>query len=151
MLISSISAMIWAGPRVTQVMAEDHKLWKWFSIKTTSKVPLRAIWLQAVITLVLLFTGTFEQVLIYSGFVLQLFAALAVSAIFVIRSKNKTSNGFQSPLFPIPQIIFLILSCWVLIYLFIAQPLETGLGLLNLVLGLLVFKLDKVYGKSLQK
>ena len=151
MLISSISAMIWAGPRVTQVMAEDHKLWKWFSKKTTSKVPLRAIWLQAVITLVLLFTGTFEQVLIYSGFVLQLFAALAVSAIFVIRSKNKTSNGFQSPLFPIPQIIFLILSCWVLIYLFIAQPLETGLGLLNLVLGLLVFKLDKVYGKSLQK
>lgn len=151
MLISSISAMIWAGPRVTQVMAEDHRLWKWFSKKTTSKVPLRAIWLQTVITLILLFTGTFEQVLIFSGFVLQLFAALAVSAIFVIRYKHKTSNGFQSPLFPIPQIIFLVLSCWVLIYLFIAQPLETGLGLLNLVLGLLVFKLDRVYGKSLQK
>ncbi len=151
MLISSISAMIWAGPRVTQVMAEDHKLWKWFSKKTTSKIPLRAIWLQTAITLILLFTGTFEQVLIFSGFVLQLFAALAVSAIFVIRCKNKTNNGFKSPLFPIPQIIFLILSCWVLIYLFIAQPLETGLGLLNLVLGLLVFKLDGLYGKSLQK
>ena len=151
MLISSISAMIWAGPRVTQVMAEDHRLWKWFSKKTTSRVPLRAIWLQTTITLILLFTGSFEQVMIYSGFVLQLFAALAVTGVFVIRRKAKTSNGFKSPLFPIPQIIFLILSLWVLIYLLIARPLETGLGLLNLLIGLLVFKLDMVYRKSLRK
>ena len=44
MLISSISAMVWAGPRVTQVMAEDHALWSWFALKTKQKVPLRAIW-----------------------------------------------------------------------------------------------------------
>ncbi len=146
MLISSISAMVWAGPRVTQVMAEDHALWRWFALKTKHKVPLRAIWLQTAITLGLVFTGTFEQVMIYSGFVLQLFAALAVAAVFVIRRENKTKSGFRSPFFPIPQIIFLMLSAWVLIYLVFAQPLETGLGLLNLVLGFLVYKLDGYYG-----
>ncbi len=148
MLISSISAMIWAGPRVTQVMAEDHKLWTWFSKKTISNVPLRAIWLQTAITLILLFTGTFEQVLIYSGFVLQLFAALAVGGVFVIRIKHKSHDAFKSPLFPIPQLIFLILSCWVLVYLLIAQPLETGLGLINLLLGILIFYCDKYLSKS---
>lgn len=146
MLISSISAMVWAGPRVTQVMAEDHALWRWFSVKTRKKVPLRAIWLQTAITLVLLFTGTFEQVMVYSGFVLQLFAAFAVAAVFVVRRKNISKNGFRSPFFPIPQIIFLVLSAWVLIYLVFAQPLETGLGLLNLVLGFLVYKFDGLYG-----
>ncbi len=150
-LISTISAMIWAGPRVTQVMAEDHGLWRWFSKKTKNSVPLRAIWLQTTITLILLFTGTFEQIIIYSGFVLQLFAALTVAGVFVMRAKNKSNRGFRSPLFPIPQLIFLVLSFWVLLYLLIAQPLETGLGLLNLVLGFLVFKLDRVYEKSLQK
>ena len=149
MLISSISAMVWAGPRVTQVMGEDHILWKWFSKKTTHAVPLRAIWLQTVITLLLLFTGTFEQVMIYSGFVLQMFAALAVAGVFVIRRRNKTHKGFKSPFFPIPQLIFLALSCWILIYLVIAQPLETGLGLLNLLIGFLGFKLDRFYRNKL--
>ena len=149
LLISSISAMIWAGPRVTQVMAEDHKLWKWFSKKTRHAVPLRAIWLQTTITLLLVFTGTFEQVIIYSGFVLQMFAALAVAGVFVIRARNKTHKGFKSPFFPIPQLIFLALSCWILIYLLIAQPVETGLGLLNLLVGILVFKFDNFYRNKL--
>jgi len=151
MLISSISAMVWAGPRVTQVMGEDHRLWKWFSIKTSGKVPLRAIWLQTFITLILLLTGTFEQVMIYSGFVLQMFAALAVAGVFVVRRKNKSNNVFKSPLYPIPQLIFLVLSCWVLLYLIIAQPVESGLGLLNLLVAVLVYKLDRIYSNKLKE
>nr|WP_299344878.1 amino acid permease [Allomuricauda sp.] len=151
MLISSISAMVWAGPRVTQVMGEDHLLWQWFSKKTKKAIPVRAIWLQTAMTLLLLLTGTFEQVLIYSGFVLQLFAALTVAGVFVVRSKKgmaKPKDAFRSPLFPIPQLIFLILSAWILIYLLIAQPLETGLGLLNLILGLIVYKIDTRYSSK---
>jgi len=151
MLISSISAMVWAGPRVTQVMAEDHRLWRWFALKTKNSVPLRAIWLQTAITLILLYTGTFEQVMIYSGFVLQLFAALSVAGVFVIRRKKNPKGGFRSPLFPIPQIIFLVMSLWVLIYLLFAQPFESGLGLLNLVLGFLVYKFDGFYSRTAEK
>ena len=91
-------------------MVLSHKLWRWFSIKTKNNVPLRAIWLQTSITLMLLFTGTFEQVMIYSGFVLQLFASLVVAGVFVVRRKNKTKSGFRSPFFPIPQIIFLVIQ-----------------------------------------
>ncbi|MGB5434279.1 MAG: APC family permease [Maribacter sp.] len=148
MLISSISAMVWAGPRVTQAMAEDHTLWRWFAQKTMGKVPLRAIWLQTAITLGLLFTGTFEQVMIYSGFILQLFAALAVAAVFVVRRRNKSKSGFRSPIFPLPQLIFLILSAWILMYLLIAQPFETGLGLVNLALGYMVYRIDLFYTKN---
>ncbi|WP_299212280.1 amino acid permease [uncultured Aquimarina sp.] len=151
MLVSCISAMIWVGPRVTQVLAEDHTLWRWFSVKTKKQVPIRAIWLQTTITIMLLLTGTFEQVLIYSGFVLQMFAALTVAGVFVVRRKNITKKGFRSPFFPIPQIIFLILSFWVLVYLLVAKPLETGLGLLNLVLGFLVYAFDGFYSKRLSK
>ena len=143
LLISSISAMVWAGPRVTQVMGEDHRLWRWFSVKNAKQIPVRAIWLQAAITIAMVLTGTFEQVMIYSGFVLQMFAALAVSSVFVVRRRNHAQEGFKSPLFPLPQVIFLALSAWVLIYLLWAQPLETGLGLINILLGFLVYKSEK--------
>ncbi|HHG86720.1 MAG TPA: APC family permease, partial [Bacteroidetes bacterium] len=98
MLVSSISAMAWAGPRVTQVMAEDHRLWRRFAARNTKSIPVAAIWLQTGITCLLVLTGTFEQVLIYSGFILQLFAALAVAAVFLLRKKNKAPKGFRSPL-----------------------------------------------------
>lgn len=142
LLISSISAMVWAGPRVTQVLGEDHRLWRWFALKSKSNIPLRAIWLQTVITLLLVLTGTFEQVMIYAGFVLQLFAALTVAGVFVLRQKFPEKNHFKSPLYPLPQLIFLGLSLWVLVYLVIAQPLETGLGLLNVLAGLLLYGID---------
>ena len=143
LLISSVSAMVWAGPRVTQVMGEDHGLWRWFSKKTVKQIPLRAIWLQALITLFMILTGTFEQVLIYSGFILQLFAALTVGGIFVVRRRNPKHKGFKSPLFPLPHLIFLVLSVWVLIYLLWAQPVESGLGMINILLGFLIYSLEK--------
>ena len=148
LLISSISAMIWAGPRVTQVMGEDHRLWRWFSVKTAKQVPLRAIWLQAIITIVMVVTGTFEQVMIYSGFILQLFSALAVAGVFIVRRQNKDHQGFRSPLFPLPQLIFLALSTWVLIYLLIAQPMETGLGLINIFIGFILYKWSTAKNKA---
>jgi len=147
LLISSISAMIWSGPRVTQVMAEDHSLWQWFSNKKND-IPVRTIWLQTAITLFLLITGSFEQVMIYSSFVLQLFAALAVAGVFVVRKQKKKHTGFKSPLFPVPQLLFLIFSVWVLVYLLIAQPLESGLGLLNLVIGAGVYSFDRWVGRK---
>ena len=144
LLVSSISAMVWAGPRVTQVMGEDHNLWRWFSVKSSGGIPLRAIWLQASISIGMVLTGTFEQVVIYSGFILQLFSALAVGAVFVIRSRGEDNTGFRSPFYPVPQLIFLLFSGWVLVYLVMAQPLETGLGLLNILIGFLLFGLKKV-------
>ncbi|MGB5237907.1 MAG: amino acid permease [Flavobacteriaceae bacterium] len=143
LLISSISAMVWAGPRVTQVMGEDHRLWRWFSVKSSRGIPLRAIWLQAFISIAMVLTGSFEQVIIYSGFILQLFSALAVAAVFVIRSRGKDHIGFRSPFYPLPQLIFLFFSGWVLVYLIMAQPLETGLGLINILIGFLLFRLNK--------
>lgn len=147
LLLSGISAMVWAGPRITQVMGEDHALWRWFAVKTGRGIPLRALWLQTAITILLLLSGSFEQVMVYSGFVLQLFAALTVAAVFVARSRPGGKTGYRSPLFPVPQLLFLLPSIWILIYLVKAQPMETGLGLLNLLLGALVYGIDRHYGK----
>lgn len=135
MLISSISAMVWAGPRVIQVMAEDHRLWRWFSVSQRGGIPVRAIWLQTTITVLLVLTGTFEQVLLYSGFVLQLFSALAVGAVFLLRRQTGGQDGFRSPWYPLPQVLFLLLSAWVILFLFLEQPFESLLGTANVLLG----------------
>ena len=143
-LVSSISAMVWIGPKVTQVMGEDHRLWYWFSKLSKKEIPKRAILLQLLITLVLLISGTFQQILIYSGFTLQLFGALTIYSVFLNRKKNgENTLQFKTPFYPIPQLIFLLLSAWILIYLLYHQPIQSLLGLLNIGVGIIIYKFDK--------
>ncbi|RLD73708.1 MAG: amino acid permease [Bacteroidetes bacterium] len=136
MLISSISAMIWAGPRVTMVIAEDYQIWNYFKKKNKNNIPIRSIWLQSIIAIGLIITGTFEQVLIYSAFVLNLSTAITVAGVFILRRKGADKNAYKSKLYPIAQIIFLILSSWILVYLIYERPYESLFGLLNLLVGL---------------
>ncbi|KPQ01106.1 MAG: serine/threonine exchanger SteT [Bacteroidetes bacterium HLUCCA01] len=142
MLISSISAMTWAGPRVVQVMARDYKALNWLRTMPGSEVPVRAIWFQAAIACLYVLTGTFEQVLIYSGLILQFFASLAVSAVVVIRVQASASSDnihqsvvFKSPLYPIPQIVFLFVSVWFMGFLVFIRPAEVIAGLIVLAVG----------------
>lgn len=142
LLLTGISAMIWVGPRVVRAMGDRHQLWRSFSTLSRNGMPLRATWLQGGISLFLVFTSSFERVLLYSGFVLQLFTFLAVIGLLVLRLKSPKSAGYSSPLYPLPQLIFLLFSAWSLAYLLINQPLESLLGLLNVVAGLVAYFFD---------
>lgn len=134
-LISSISAMTWVGPRVSQAMGKDYPLWRFLNRKNKRQIPVTAIWFQVAIATAYVLTGTFESVLLYCGFILQIASLLTVSGVFVLRKKYKKEASYQSPLYPIFPLIFVVLSLWVLSYLLLQQPVETLIGLLILGLG----------------
>ena len=139
LLASSLSAMVWVGPRITGAMAKDHDNWRFFRIQNKHGIPVRAIWFQAIISLALILTGTFEQLLLYSGFILQLFNALTIAGVFILRYKFPELRGYRSPLFPWLQLVFLIISVWMLVFLLIDKPVESLLGIANLALGAITF------------
>src|SRR5262249_41868178 len=59
-LISSISAMMWIGPRVTMTMGEDMHMLRFFSRKSKNDVPAMAILFQLFAASLLLLTQSFE-------------------------------------------------------------------------------------------
>lgn len=142
MLVANISAMIWVGPRVTRAMADKYTIWQYFAKDNKSGIPVRAIWLQAFISILMVVTSSFEQILTYSGFILQLFTTLTVAGVIVARVKRLGKEGYKSPAYPWLQIIFLVFSLWTLVYLFYAKPYESMLGLVNLLAGALSYGLD---------
>ena len=151
LLISSISAMVWVGPRVMRAMANDHRIWYFLAKDNAFGIPVRAIWLQGLISIFLILTSTFEQVLIYSGFILQLFNMLAVGGLFFVRKRNDVQNSsiFLSPGFPFIQLIYLVLQAWILIFIVYDKPFESMLGLTNLVLGSLSYWGSRYFSKKL--
>ncbi len=108
-LTSTISVMIFVGPRIVQVMGEDFPLLRKFSQRNASGIPVYAILVQCLITLAFIYTATFQQVLLYAGFTLNLITAVTVAGIFVLR---RSEPGIERPYrtwgYPWPPIVFLL-------------------------------------------
>ena len=67
-LISSISAMMWIGPRVMMTMGEDIPALRVFARKSTNGAPAYAILFQLAVASLMLFTRSFEAVLDFIQF-----------------------------------------------------------------------------------
>lgn len=151
LLISSISSMVFVGPRVSQVMGEDYNILKVLAFKNKKNIPLYAILIQSTISLIMIFTGSFEQVLTYTGFTLNLFTFITVVGVFVHRYKFKNAERpYKSFGYPIVPILFLIIMGWTLFFLLTERTLESVLGLITVFSGLIIFYLNKIYSNKKQ-
>ena len=140
LLISTISSMIFAGPRVIQVMGEDYPSLSFLGKRRKNGVPLTAILLQSGISIILLLTSTFEALLTYLGFLMNIFAFLTVAGVYVHRIRYpQMIRPYKTWGYPIVPAIFLIFVIWNMIYLFRERTLETLLGLLTLLVGLILY------------
>ena len=143
-LISSISSMIWAGPRVSQTIGEDIALFRSLARKNVRGVPTYAIFFQLAIVLVLLITASFESVITYLGFTLTLSSFITVLGLFVHRSKYpQIDRPYKTWGYPVTPLIFLAISLWMLVFIFINQPTESLAGLGTIALGLPFYFLGK--------
>ncbi len=130
-LLATISGYLWVGSRIIYAMSTEHALWSFLYHKNRNGIPTRALWMQAGISILLTLTGSFELVLLYASFTLQLMGTLTVSSIFWLKRKPGT---FQAPARYLLAGIFILFSVWVLGFMLWERPTESliGLGLVGL-------------------
>lgn len=141
-LIATISSYLWVGPRVTWAMANEYRLWQPLAKRNEHGIPVRAVWVHVAISIVLALSGSFEKVLLYAGFVLQLMASLTVATSLFLK-KKEVDDIFKSPLKPFLQIIFLLFNAAVLIFTLYDRPVESLIGLGIIGAGIIIFFFDK--------
>ncbi len=140
-LVATLSSYLWVGPRVTHAMAKENTLWKPLAKENKHGIPVAALWLHAAFSIVLVMTGSFEKILLYAGFVLQLMSSLTVSTSLFIR--NGQPGSFTTPLKPVLQLIFLLFSAWVLVFTAIERTFESIIGLAILAAGVVLYLFDR--------
>ncbi len=139
-LISSISSMILAGPRVTQVIGEDIPVFNFLAKKNKNGIPLYALLLQLFIVIVLIITASFETIINYLGFTLTLSSLLTVIGLFIHRDKySEIPRPYKTWGYPITPIIFFNISVWILAFIIKDKPLVALWGLGTILLGLIVY------------
>lgn len=147
LLISTVSAMILAGPRVLHVMGEDYPLFRALGKVNADGVPVRAILLQAGFSLAFLWTSSFESILVLAGATMALNTFFAVLGVFVLRWRQPAlARPYRTWLYPLPPLVFLMITGWTLLYTVLKRPEEALLCLVVLVSGALFYKLSVALG-----
>jgi APA family basic amino acid/polyamine antiporter len=145
LLLSSISSMIITGPRVTKTMGENHPLFKWFSKSTETGVPQRAILIQSLISIFFIITSSFESVIVFIGFTLNIFTLLTVFGIFILRAREKktstVTDGYKVFGYPYVPVIFILIYLFMLGFGLVKKPVESIVGLGFALLGVLIYVL----------
>jgi basic amino acid/polyamine antiporter, APA family len=139
-LMSTVNAMLTIAPRVYYAMAKNgaflpaaayvHPEWR---------TPVWAILAQGAMACIFTLTSL-KALLSYIGFTLNIFAALAVLALFFFRKREGWQKlpvvSFAWPLIPG---IFLFISGWSAIYGFYQQPKEAAIGVATILGGALFY------------
>ncbi len=139
-LISTISSMIWTGPRVTQVIGEDTHILRFLARKNNNGVPAVSLFVQYIIVLCFIFTSTFDSVVTYIGFLLTLSSLMTVLGVFVMRYKKPSMHRpYLTWGYPVTPLFFIIVMSWMLFFLVKEKPMIILAGGITIGVGLLIY------------
>lgn len=149
-LAGGLSAWIVTGPRVYYAMAQDG-----IFLRSAARVhprfhtPAVSILAQAAWSGVLILSGTFEQLLIYTGFAVLLFSGGAVLSLFVLRGKiPDEKRPFKTWGYPVIPGLFVMGSLSMVFCAIIQSPKPSLAGMLIMMAGLPIYAWFKRHGSS---
>ncbi len=144
LLVSTVSAMIIAGPRVLQVLGEDFTVLRPLAKTNRDGIPVTAIWFQSVLTLVFIITSSFESILVFSGMLLALNSFAAVLGLFVLRWRQPDlDRPYRVFAYPLTPLVFLTLTGFTLLYVGISRPVEVLFALAITLSGLVFYAITR--------
>jgi len=135
-IAAATSSMIWAGPRVYWAMADDGVAPLWLGRTTRSDAPAPATVAQSVWISFLILSGTFEQLVIYSGVALSLFSAAAVGSVIVLRHREpQLLRPYRVAPYPWVPLAYVTVSLWIALHATLERPLEALASLATVAAG----------------
>ena len=137
-LLSVISAMILAGPRVYYAMSRDGIFFSLFgSVDATRHTPAHAIGLQAAIAIAMIVSASYDKLLIYIGFTLSLFALLTVIGLMRVRLKDPGKGpAYRTWGYPLTPLIFILGNLWIIYFSVRSRPAPVVWGFVTIAAGL---------------
>lgn len=143
-LFSSLSAYMMLGPRVYFSMARQGLFFKALSkVNPSNHAPSNAILLQALFSIIMVVSGTFDQILTYMGFALGIFPILCVAGVF--KQRRTMPGALRLPGFPVAPVIFIMAGITMLALSFLERTAESSIALATVVAGIPAYYLFKHY------
>lgn len=79
-------------------------------------MPYLAILVQAGWSIFLVLVSSFKEIIQYISVSLSIFTVMTVFGIFFLRKQIKTTDHFKIPFYPLPPIVFIVCTSWMIYY-----------------------------------
>jgi APA family basic amino acid/polyamine antiporter len=137
----TISAMVFAGPRVYYAMARDGLFVPAAArVHPTWRTPVVSIVAQGLWSALLVVSGTFNQLVNYTGFAVVLFAGVAVAALFVLRWREPDApRPFRAWGYPVAPALFTVMSAAMVVNAIWREPGPALAGLIVIAAGVPIY------------
>ena len=130
LLVSTVSAMIMAGPRVLQVIGQDFRAFRVLAKTNAHGLPSVSVAAQSALALAFIWTASFESILVFAGFTLGLSTFLTVAGLFVLRLRRPAlPRPYRLTAYPLPALAYLAITGWTLTHILKERPYEALMGL----------------------
>ncbi len=139
-LVSTVSAMVLAGPRVLTAIAEDWKPFARFARRHSGGAPRAAIAFQWLLIMLLLATASFEFVVNFIGVSLTLFnMAVIVGFLRDRRVHPARPRPFRAPFGLTAGWLFLLINGWMIVFLTINSPRAVAASVAAIALAFIAY------------
>ena len=132
----ALNGVILAGPRVYYSMAQDGLLFKAAAeVHPTYRTPGRAIALQGVWAAVLVWTGTYRELVSRVIYTEWIFFGLLALGVVILRRRADYAPRWRMPGVPLVPVVFALFSFAIALNEIRVNPLNAAIGLLLVVIG----------------
>src|SRR5713101_87519 len=132
-----MSSTILYSSRIYQPMAADGVFFRALSeVHPRWRTPVRSLWAQSGVAVVLTVSGTYDQLYTYVVFTAVLFHVGTGAAVFVLRWKRPDApRPYRTWGYPVVPALFILSSVVLLVNTLVERPRESVLGLVLVGLG----------------
>ncbi len=136
----SINGMILMGARLYYVMARDRLFFQGVGTLNYRGVPAVGLCLQGAWSILLVFSGTYNDLLDFVIFAVLVFYVLTVAGLFILRWKQPDlERPYRALGYPVMPALYVLLCAAIMLDLLFVKPKFTWPGLLIVVTGIPVY------------
>lgn len=137
----TLHAMFLTGPRVPYAMARDGRFFGFANrIQPKFHTPSGAVVFQGCVTVLLVLTGTYQELYSYVVFAIWIFLGLSALALIRLRSSEpELPRPFRVWGYPWIPLLFGLAAFGISINLWLVRPVRSSMGLLIILTGIPLF------------
>jgi APA family basic amino acid/polyamine antiporter len=136
------------GPRVAFAKARGNQLPAMLGrLSSRGQTPAVATAAVSAAALIMLWSGSFDRIVLLSGVGLSLLSLATIAAVYVLRrTQPALPRPFRVPGYPLVPALYLAITAAMIIAAFIEEPLVSALAVLVVLTGLPLFELIRWAG-----
>lgn len=137
------NGIIMSGGIFTRTMAGWGWLPQWISYENKNGIPVNAYVFQALWSSVLVFSGSYKSLLVYSTFTSLVFYLITIAGLFKLRKQKITKDDklYRCPWYPLVPLGYLVLTGCVCLALILSDTRNCLMGLMFALAGVLIYRL----------